>query len=102
MILPLSAWGAELSPDYHERSRIAAYREGFLVLGTMLALGLPVAFGHVDADDAGEALTVIAVMIMVALPLAGDPAPDRDTGFTPARDAGRHRPDQGAAGALPQ
>ena len=29
MILPLSAWGAELSPDYHERSRIAAYREGF-------------------------------------------------------------------------
>lgn len=70
MILPLSAWGAELSPDYHERSRIAAYREGFVVLGTMLALGLPVAFGYVDAQDAGEALSVIAIMIIVALPLA--------------------------------
>jgi GPH family glycoside/pentoside/hexuronide:cation symporter len=68
MILPLSAWGAELSPDYHERSRIAAYREGFLVAGTMLALALPVAFGFVDAEDAGEALTVIAIMIILLLP----------------------------------
>ncbi len=70
MILPLSAWGAELSPDYHERSRIAAYREGFLVAGTMLALALPVVFGYVDAQDAGEALTVIAIMIIVLLPPA--------------------------------
>ena len=69
MILPLSAWGAELSPDYHERSRITAYREGFLVAGTMLALALPVAFGHTDADDAGGALRVIAVMVMALLPL---------------------------------
>ncbi|WP_366657642.1 MFS transporter [Fodinicurvata sp. EGI_FJ10296] len=68
MILPLSAWGAELSPDYHERSRISAWREGFLVVGTMLALALPVAFGYVDAQDAGGALTVIAVMIVVLLP----------------------------------
>lgn len=70
MILPLSAWGAELSPDYHERSRISAYREGFLVVGTMLALALPVAFGYVDAADAAGALTVIAIMILVLLPLA--------------------------------
>ena len=27
--LPYSAWGAELSSDYHERTRITSWREGF-------------------------------------------------------------------------
>ena len=31
--LPYGAWGAELSPLYHQRSRITASREGFVLIG---------------------------------------------------------------------
>lgn len=68
MILPLSAWGAELSDDYDERSRISAFREGFVVLGTLFALALPAALGHVDADQAGPALKSVAIAVIILLP----------------------------------
>lgn len=69
IILPLSAWGAELTPDYHERSRVTAYREGLVVAGTLIALGLPAALGYGDAEQARTALTLIAGFVMVLLPV---------------------------------
>jgi len=63
--LPYSAWGAELSPDYDERSRIAGAREGFLVVGTLLAAGLPSLLGA----GRGEALEVIGWALWCVLPL---------------------------------
>ncbi len=39
--LPHNAWGAELSSDYHTRSRITGVREGLVVLGTLAAASLP-------------------------------------------------------------
>ncbi len=39
--LPHRAWGAELSPDYHERSRVTAAREVYVLLGLMLAAAVP-------------------------------------------------------------
>lgn len=68
VILPLSAWGAELSEDYHERSRIAAWREGFVLAGTLAALVLPVLFGVDARSDAAAALKVLAIFIIVLLP----------------------------------
>jgi Na+/melibiose symporter-like transporter len=68
MILPLSAMGAELSGDYHERSRIAGYREGGVLLGTVVALVLPVAIVGIAAPP-GPSLGVVAVFVAVALPL---------------------------------
>lgn len=62
--LPYSAWGAELSPDYHERSRIAGAREGFLVAGTLAAAGLPGLLGA----GRGESLAVIAWTLWCVLP----------------------------------
>ncbi|MCA3739186.1 MAG: MFS transporter [Phenylobacterium sp.] len=41
MTVPYGAWGAELSPDYHERSRIAGARELFSVVGLLLAVTFP-------------------------------------------------------------
>lgn len=38
VVLPLNAWGAELSPDYHMRARISAVREALALAGTVLAL----------------------------------------------------------------
>lgn len=69
LVLPLSAWGAELSGNYDERSRIVAWREGFVVAGTLLAISLPFAIGW--KDPAGlHGLALVAIMVAVLLPLA--------------------------------
>lgn len=68
MVLPYQAWAAELSPDYHERSRIAGWREGFGVIGTLIALVLPVAVGV--GSDAGANLGFLAILVVVSLPIA--------------------------------
>ncbi len=70
MILPYTAWGAELSADYHERSRIAGAREGAVVLGILIAGGLPVVLGADPGGDQGRVLSVLAWSMSVVLPLA--------------------------------
>lgn len=70
MILPFTALGAELSGDYHERSRIAGAREGFVVVGIILAAALPIMLG-LDADSQrGEILAVLGWSMAVLTPLA--------------------------------
>lgn len=66
ILLPYSAWGAELSSDYHERSRIAASREGFIVVGTLVAAGVPSVIGA----DRGAALASISWALWVVLPVS--------------------------------
>jgi len=39
--LPYSAWGAELSGAYHQRSRVTAAREGYILVGLFLAALAP-------------------------------------------------------------
>ncbi|GGC88432.1 MFS transporter [Halopseudomonas salina] len=39
--LPYGAWGAELSPLYHQRSRVTASREGYVLIGLFLAALAP-------------------------------------------------------------
>ncbi len=89
MMIPLTALGAELADDYHERSRIAGWREVATVLGTLVALGLPFALGHGDAQQPGPALHVMAITCVILLPatVAGfalmvpdQPVPARRTG----------------------
>lgn len=64
--LPYSAWGAEISADYNERSRISAAREGFVVVGTLLAAGLPALL----TSDPRDSLALIGWLLIVLLPLA--------------------------------
>ena len=66
--IPYSAWGAELSTRRHERTRIAAAREGFVILGTLAALAVPAVAG-VAADPAGT-LAVMAEWLWWVLPVA--------------------------------
>jgi len=69
--VPYGAWGAELpqGPDaYHQRSRLAALREGAMILGTLAAVALPAAFGI--AGDAGATLAQFAGLLWWLLPLA--------------------------------
>lgn len=41
--VPYTAWGAELSADYHERARITGAREAAAIVGVICAGGLPAA-----------------------------------------------------------
>ena len=34
---PYAAWGAEIEPDYEGRVRVTAWREAFVLVGTVLA-----------------------------------------------------------------
>lgn len=64
--LPYQAWGAELSADYHGRTRIAAAREVQVVFGTLLAAALPALL----AGGTPAAMRGLAWMILLALPIA--------------------------------
>jgi GPH family glycoside/pentoside/hexuronide:cation symporter len=39
--VPYTAWGAELSDDYHERSKITGIREGLTLVGILVAGAIP-------------------------------------------------------------
>ena len=41
LIIPYYAWGAELSPDYNERSRITGWRSISGVVGSLSAQLIP-------------------------------------------------------------
>ena len=68
ILLAYSAWGAELSPDYNERSRIFGARESFVILGVLTAAALPTVIG----SDPGSAVTMASIfwMMAVAMPVA--------------------------------
>ena len=68
LLLPYYAWAAELSPDYHERARITGFRESFVILGTLAAAGLPALHG--GRATGADALSLLAQLMMVALPIA--------------------------------
>ncbi|MAV37431.1 MAG: MFS transporter [Planctomycetaceae bacterium] len=50
--LPHRAWGAELSPDYHQRSRVTAGREFYVLVGLMVAAAVPMII-EIRADGGG-------------------------------------------------
>lgn len=68
-LLPYSAWGAELSGDYHERSRIVGMREAAIVAGTLVASATPLVLPWLGLDMGG--LTGLALFVGVLLPLTG-------------------------------
>ena len=70
MLVPYSAWGAELAGDYHQRSRIAGWREGLILLGTLGAIALPYTIGF-DDPTVWNGLALLGAAIAVLLPLLG-------------------------------
>ena len=68
LLLPYSAWGAELSGDYNERTRIAGVREGVGLFGTLIAAATPTVLtlsGYPDPRVHMAALAVLVVGLMV-------------------------------------
>jgi len=70
LLLAHMSWGAELSENYNERSRIQGWREGLSVLGVPLVLMLPVIIQKIGAVGAEhQSVEIIGWFIVVALPL---------------------------------
>jgi glycoside/pentoside/hexuronide:cation symporter, GPH family len=67
--LPYKAWGAELSSDYNERSRIAAWREAFGASGHVLFLVILMIMGYLGYQSNRYQLQVIALLVCVGLPI---------------------------------
>lgn len=67
-VIPYSAWGAELAESYHERSRIAAAREGMVLAGTLVAVSLPALFDGMRLGGTPEALGTLGLLVAVGLP----------------------------------
>lgn len=70
VIVPYVAWGAELTGNFDERTRIAGIRELFLLVGTVLAAGVPTilkAFGIIGQTATME---TIGLFVIIVLPLS--------------------------------
>jgi Na+/melibiose symporter-like transporter len=69
--IPYYAWGAELSDDYNERTRITGWRQAFGFLGNLSVLSVPVVAGELIGYGGipREGMTIIGGMALVALPL---------------------------------
>ncbi|MEM8940746.1 MAG: MFS transporter [Pseudomonadota bacterium] len=77
-IVPLNAWGAELSGAYHQRSRISGSRVVFGLAGTMVALLL---VDNTSNDTLAQSLFAITLLVFIGLavsvPIAALLVPDR-------------------------
>jgi len=62
--IPYYAWGAELSCNYHRRTRIATWRTLSNATGVLIALSLPLASAKLFdyGGELREALTIVAVV----------------------------------------
>lgn len=67
--LPHKAWGAELSTDYDERSRVTSWREGVSTAGQVLLLAVLAWLAATGIDTAAEQLRSITLGVVVALPV---------------------------------
>lgn len=69
-IIPMDAWGAELSPEYHQRSRITGYRAAFGLVGTMVALLIVAYSGDAGAENLSTTLFLITWLVIITLVIA--------------------------------
>ena len=69
-LVPYTAWGAELSGDYHARARIAGWRESFALFGTLVALFAQVLVPMAGFPGERAVLFAVGLFVLVGLPLA--------------------------------
>ncbi len=85
LVVPMNAWGAELTDDVHERTRVQAFRIGTGLIGVVIALVTPALLGY-GTDEVRKSSALIGTMGVIALPFlllaaissAPDPAHHRN------------------------
>jgi Na+/melibiose symporter-like transporter len=70
MMIPYYAWGAELSPDYHERSRVTGWRSMMGVVGSLAAQLIPaialIVYGY---GGSRAVLTLVGIAMVILMPI---------------------------------
>ncbi|MCY3794058.1 MAG: MFS transporter [Gammaproteobacteria bacterium] len=70
LFIPYYAWGAEISPDYNERTRVTAWRTGIGLGASVVSKLVPVLAGFFLGMAAiGDNLLLIGIMMLLLLPL---------------------------------
>lgn len=71
MLLPYSAWAAELTPDYLDRSRITATRQVFTICGLIGAAAIIWFHQEIlDRPEPGQVLQGLGITLFLLFPLA--------------------------------
>ncbi len=70
--IPYFAWGAELSSDYNERTRITTMRTVFGQIGALIVIGVPAIRSQILGlpQDSGDMLEFAAVAVLIGMPIA--------------------------------
>ncbi len=63
--IPYLAWSAEITPVYHEKTRLSAARELFTIVGALSALLIPYLYGV--SEDADKSLNILYVAFVITL-----------------------------------
>jgi len=66
--VPYTAWGAELSDDYNERSKITGVREGLTLVGILVAGAIPAVTAGMGWSQADGLATVSWIAIAIGAP----------------------------------
>lgn len=79
VLVPYQAWGAEWSPDYAERTRIAGWREAFALVGIVAAIAVPGALSLSRGESLAalfppSILLLVAATILIALAVPERPS----------------------------
>jgi len=69
LLLPYHAWGAELSPHYHERTKITAYSKFFDTTGLVIATLIPAYILSRPGATSGDIMNGLSVFFLIALPV---------------------------------
>jgi len=86
--VPYMAWGAELSTDYNERTRITSWREGLMLLGIVGAAAvnaLAAQMGWSETESIGVIAWVAIGLGVIVVPLLLWKVPDSGAATTPNR-----------------
>lgn len=78
------SWGAELTPDYNERSRVQGAREVALILGMVFVLTLPVLIDQLKPENVAAARVAsmgwfVLILLPITVGLAVWQVPERPT-----------------------
>lgn len=70
VIVPYVAWGAELTGNFDERTRVAGIREIFLLVGTVLTAGVPTILKLFGVTGQTATMAAIGIFVIVILPIS--------------------------------
>jgi len=69
LVIAHITWGVELSNDYHERSRIASYRQAAALIGSLIITFIPVAIDQLPGASETLRIQAIGLFILISLPV---------------------------------